>query len=297
MIRLSRLIATGSVALLLLTQQGCTTTGEAKGSKSDPSPPVTALMGVGAETPGETWAGPANPRNFVELDAGGSATWSEGEVPRYSNTYIYETLDAPPIGPFVSAAYYDGGGFPIYYPYPYTIGSRQHDAPWYSSYRSSSRRFRSSGSAASGFGTAAVNAKTGRDAAAERARARGKSGARGVRSNAGRANPAAAAGAQQRATARGRQVAGTGSARSDERQPSAGYLAARARSGYRSGASHSRLYYRDRKGTARARPSGVARAHPSDRGRAGARARPSGVTRAYSSGRARSGARAGGRRR
>ena len=272
MIRFSSCIATGSVALLLLTQPGCTATGGTKAGRSERSAPVTAAASAGGDSLRETEGGPAEPRNFMELDAGGSATWSEDDLPRYSNTYVYETLETPPIGPFVTAAYYDSSGYPVYYPYPYTIGSRHHDDPWYSSYSSNSRRFRSSGSAASGFGTAAAKAKAGRDAATERARARGKSRTRGARANAGRVNPAAAASAQRRAAAGGRQGAGTASARTDERQPSAGYLAARARSGYRSGASHGRLYSRDRKGKVRAHPSGVTRAHPSGRASSGAQA-------------------------
>ena len=268
---LSRLIAAALVTPALLALIGCAATPGTPTATTDLPQPPAGASGAAVEVLATIGVASANPPNFVELRAAESRIWTDGGIPRYSNTYIYETLDDPPTGPFVTAAYYDGGGYPIYYPYPYTIGSQPRGYPWYGAYGSSSQRVRSSGSAARGTVAGAVNAKVGRSGTAAKARARGNARASGARSTAGRVHPAAAASAQRRA-ASGERRPSAASARQDEWRPSAGYAAARARSsGYRSGASHSRLYSRERKGNLRARPSGVTRGYSSGRARSGAR--------------------------
>lgn len=252
----SRAIATVLAALVLSALHGCTPT---RGTTTGPAEPPQSLTHVASPEVAGIWGNdgpPANPPNFVEVHAAAAPTETEGEIPRYSNTYVYETLDGPDAGPFVTAAYFEGGGYPVYYPYPYTVGSRQHDDPWNSAYSSSSRPYRSSSSAGAGFGTAIANAKTGRGSAGNRSKAR----AGGTRSTMGRVNRASAASAQRWAAAGGRQRSGKAGANTSDRQPSAGYLAARARGGYRSGGSHSRFYYRERKGNVRTRPGAAQRA-------------------------------------
>ena len=123
-------------ALLITGQAGC-----ALAPKNGADNVATTAMAatVPASAPAAFDANPAglvaSPQNFVEMrDAESSAF-----VPGYSNTYIGETLGRYGLPVFAVADYYDWGGYPVYYPYPYVIGPGSSVDPWSSGYSSGSR--------------------------------------------------------------------------------------------------------------------------------------------------------------
>ena len=126
-------------ALLLAGQAGCAL---APGSGSEhqatasmaTAVPATAPTGFDADP-----AGSAAPSNLVALHHAGSGAPTDSFSPGYSNTYIGETLGQYGLPVFAVADYYDWGGYPVYYPYPYVIGPGSSVDPWSNSYSSWSR--------------------------------------------------------------------------------------------------------------------------------------------------------------
>lgn len=113
-------------ALVLSGQVGCALTPEAA---SVDAQSVTQVSGAALVThPAGIYADPAissaYPTNYVEFHEAEPGALTDNFVPGYSNTFISETKDGYPAGLFVSADYYDWGGYPVYYPYPYTLVSR-----------------------------------------------------------------------------------------------------------------------------------------------------------------------------
>ena len=118
-----RLTATLTGALFLSGQAGCALTPEA-GDGDAPSfvPVYSASL---TTVPGLIYsvaAGPATwPANYVESHESGPGEAFGGGIPRYSNVFVAETKYGKPAGLFVSGHYHDWGGYPVYYPYPYTL--------------------------------------------------------------------------------------------------------------------------------------------------------------------------------
>jgi hypothetical protein len=122
----SRLTATLTGALILSAQAGCALTPEAGGVDGPSFVPVYDASLTAAPAPIYPFAAgsAAWPANYVESHGSGPGAAVDEEIPRYSNTFVAETREGKPAGLFVSADYYDWGGYPIYYPYPYTLVSR-----------------------------------------------------------------------------------------------------------------------------------------------------------------------------
>lgn len=121
-----RLTITLTGALVLSGQVGCALTPEAA---SVDAQSVTPVSGAALVThPAGIYADPAissaYPTNYVEFHGAEPGALADNFVPGYSNTFISETKGGYPAGLFVSADYYDWGGYPVYYPYPYTLVSR-----------------------------------------------------------------------------------------------------------------------------------------------------------------------------
>ncbi len=119
-------------ALVLSGQVGCALTPE---TASVDAQSVTPASGAALVTdPAGIYSDPASasayPTNYVEVHEAETSVLGDGFVPGYSNTFVSETKDGYPAGLFVSADYYDWGGYPVYYPYPYTLVSRPYGYQW-----------------------------------------------------------------------------------------------------------------------------------------------------------------------
>ncbi len=106
--RFFRLIVISAGALVLAGQAGCALT---PGSAGTGNQPATAATGTDLATAS-----------------------ADGFFHQYSNTFVAETKDGQPAGLFVYADYPDRGGFPVYYPYPYTLPVLPYAYLWSGSY-------------------------------------------------------------------------------------------------------------------------------------------------------------------
>ena len=95
-----------------------------------------------ATLPGGIFANPASSGadDAASVEAHDTTPLTEtlGYTPDGSRTYIWEEPAAVGAGLFSSADYYDWGGFPIYYPYPYAIGPSSYCNPWTGAYSNGS---------------------------------------------------------------------------------------------------------------------------------------------------------------
>jgi len=144
--RYPRVSALGSALLICLGQTGCAQTPAAPGNSSQvatlaPEPAAGRASADLAESYAIPTSSPAYHTNYVEVYDATSNTVTHGHTPGYSNTYIYEELAAYGTGLFSSADYYDWGGYPVYYPYPYTIGSSSYYDPRIGTYGGASRSY------------------------------------------------------------------------------------------------------------------------------------------------------------
>lgn len=80
-----------------------------------------SLTAVPAPTHVFAGSSAAWPANYVEPHKTRPGIAFDAGIPRYSNTFVSETEAGKPAGLFVSADYHDWGGYPVYYPYPYTL--------------------------------------------------------------------------------------------------------------------------------------------------------------------------------
>ena len=157
-----RLTAAMTGALLVFGQAGCALTSEADSVKARSVTPGKPSPGaVLVSDPAVLYADPAN---YVELNPTQSGAPADDFVHGYSNTFIAEMPGGYPAGLFVSAAYFEWGGYPVYYPYPTTYPSRGYQDQWaggygnWSSYNDYYRGYGGyRGSGRSGGGTAAAS--------------------------------------------------------------------------------------------------------------------------------------------
>ncbi len=236
-----RLITTLTGALVLSGQVGCALTPEAASVEAQS---VTAVSGAALVTnPANIYADPASlsayPANFVALHEADPAATAGNFVPGYSNTFISETKGGYPAGLFVSADYYDWGGYPIYYPYPYTIVSRPFDYQWTGAYGNWPR---SDGSYA-GYGRGAIAIDMTSHGGRSIVTSKGIDSTVGGRSKGPAAIAAGGGSAAYRPADTGRQNQSgeVFSSKGRGRTPSP-YAAAQNRSSQSSGTSHSRGY-------------------------------------------------------
>ena len=106
--RFFRLIAISAGTLVLAGQLGC------------------------ALTPGADGATDSSREAALKYTGPGLA--GDGIFHQYSNTFVSETKDGQPAGLFVYADYHDWGGYPVYYPYPYTLPVFPYGYRWSGSY-------------------------------------------------------------------------------------------------------------------------------------------------------------------
>jgi|GEM_PF-3716601 len=119
-------------ALVLSGQLGCALTPETASVDAQTATPASgaALVSDPAEIYSDPASGSAYPTNFVQVHDTRASVSADGFVHGYSNTFVSETKDGYPAGLFVSADYHDWGGYPVYYPYPYTLVSRPYGYQW-----------------------------------------------------------------------------------------------------------------------------------------------------------------------
>lgn len=263
-------------ALVVSGQLGCALTPEAASVDAQTATPAsgTALATDPAGIYFDPASGSAYPTNFVAVHDTETSVSADGFVHGYSNMFVAETKDGSPAGLFVSADYYDWGGYPVYYPYPYTLVARAYGYPWPSSYRNWPSGYSSYADYGRGATAIGGSSHSGRGIVTSR----GSDGAVGARAKSGAVRSPRDGSGGYRPTYTGQQDQ-SGEVFSSKRsgRASSPYAAAQNRGSQSSGTSQSSGYTGNRSQSSgqsyrtRARQSGMSGSYRFSRGRASSR--------------------------
>jgi hypothetical protein len=134
--RFFRLIPMSAGALVLAGQLGCALTPGSASVESQAASPATgtALVTAPAGIYTDTADGAADSSNDAQLKYTSLGLADDGFFHEFSNTFVSETRDGQPAGLFVYADDHDWGGYPVYYPYPYTLPVVPYGYVWSGSY-------------------------------------------------------------------------------------------------------------------------------------------------------------------